>query len=161
MAATDTISRFLGNRCSFNCLGFSMDLHRFFSECWLVQSLCWVFFLNPGFFLGGNGKLGRWEDSTFINRNRIFQWKKSRQLSCSESPTRLASQILGKHRPLYHENLRVPPPNATPPRQEIRPYLRDCSINLDRAVWPSCSLSWRDLLGFRWFPHTVCGNVKC
>ena len=31
------------------------------------------FFLNPGFFFGGNGKLGRWEDSTFINRNRIFQ----------------------------------------------------------------------------------------
>ena len=73
MAATDTISRFLGNRCGFNCLGFSMDLHRFFFRMLSRAESVLSFFLNPGFFSGGNGKLGRWEDSTFINRNRIFQ----------------------------------------------------------------------------------------
>ena len=121
-----------------------------------------VFFWIRDFFRG-NGKLGRWEDSTFINRNQIFQWKKSRQLSCSESPTRLASQILGKHCPLYHGNLRVPPPMPPPPPRNKALFkglqYKPGPSSLDRAVWPSCLLSWRDLLGFRWFPH--CGNVKC
>ena len=77
MAATDTISRFLGNRCSFKCLGFSMDLHRcfFFSRMFSRAESVLEFFFESGIrdFFQGNGKLGRWEDSTFINRNRIFQ----------------------------------------------------------------------------------------